>query len=648
MAIVIRDLNEVNKEFEDFLQGLDKNFNKKNIRKAFEFAKKAHIYQQRKSGEPYISHPFEVAKLAANIGLDDNSIISAFLHDVVEDTKVSLDEIKKEFGEEVTLIVDGLTKIEVLGKKKVIDGNKNVNSLRKILLASAKDIRILVLKICDRLHNMRTLKYMKAEKKRSIAYETMMIYVPISQKIGLYSLKWELEDLAFKYLNSEMFAFIKSKVKLKRHQREKFLERSVDELKEFFKKNNINNLFILGRPKNFYSIYKKIKNSAKSFEDLHDLYAIRIITNTTSECYTILGLIHENFQSFPNRLKDYIANPKANGYESIHTVIYSKAIKKPVEIQIRTTEMHKLAEFGVAAHWRYKKSGEDKKFEKRISWLREVLQWEKEHKDDTEFLKLLKFDFFEDEIFVFTPKNDLITLPENSTVLDFAYAVHTDIGTHAFKGKINGCVSTLDKVLKSGDIVDITTSTNSKPSDRWLKFVRTSKARNKIRDFLNIKHSGKRDQKYEKISFEMLKEKIIGLEKYKKIRKAGGCDFVYGDQIVGVLSKKTGELVIHKASCENAKFTINPKVSLNWVKEKKKEVTLVLTLKDRYGLLIDILNLFSEFNLNIFKLNTKVNKDSSVKMEIKVLDGPHLKKIVNRLNDFDYVDNVSINRGFFG
>ncbi len=645
MVVIVRDLKEINKDFKNFLKSIDQTFDKDKITNAFEFAKKAHIYQKRKSGEPYIGHPFEVAKLASIVGLDESSIIAAFLHDVAEDTSFSLVDIENEFGSEVKLIVDGLTKIEVFDKQK--NGNKNIESLRKILLASAKDIRILVLKICDRLHNLRTLKFMSDEKKKRIAHETMMIYVPISQKIGLYSLKWELEDLAFKYLDPEMFAYIKRKVNLKRYQREKILDRSVMELKKEFDKHKIKNVLILGRPKNFYSIYKKIKNSAKSFEDLHDLYAIRVIVSSTAMCYTILGILHENFQSFPNRLKDYIANPKANGYESIHTVIFSKAIKKPVEIQIRTSEMHKLAEFGVAAHWKYKNVGEDKKFEKRISWLREVLQWEKEHKDDSEFLKLLKFDFFEDEIFLFTPENDLITLPENSSVLDFAYAVHTDVGNRAVKGKVNGEISTLDRVLKSGDIVHITTSTTAHPSDRWLKFVRTSKARNKIRDALNIKHSGKKDEEFNEVSFDILKSKIIGLDGYKKIRKAGGCSFNYGDQIVGVLSKN-GELAIHNANCDNAKFTVNKKVQLNWLKEKNKEISLILSLKDRYGLLIDILNLFSEFNLNLSKLNTKVNKDGSVKMEIKVLDGPHIKKIERRLKELEYVDSVIINRGFFG
>jgi GTP pyrophosphokinase len=646
------DLKKINENYEKFEAILEeKGYNVIDIRRAFEFAKKAHLYQRRKSGQPYIVHPLEVAKIVAKLGMDEASIISAFLHDVVEDTDYNLEDIKKEFGEEVASIVDGLTKIKNFGykqdDKKSSDINiKEVQTLRKILLASAKDIRILIIKLCDRLNNMRTLKYMSEEKQKRISKETLLIYVPIAQKIGIYSLKWELEDLALKFQNPEMYQYIKKKIGLKRKEREEIIQKAVLEIKEFLNSKGVHDVILLGRPKNFYSIYKKIKDKAKNFEDIYDLYAIRIITKNVAECYLILGLLHEHFKSFPNRLKDYIANPKANGYQSIHTLIYSNAIKFPVEIQIRTEEMHKLAEFGVAAHWKYKNITEDKKFEKKISWLREVLEWEKEHKDDLEFLNLLKFDFFEDEIFIFTPKNDIITLPEGSSVLDFAYAVHTDIGNHAYKAKINGVISTIDSILKSGDIVEIITNKNVKPSEKWLSFVKTSKARSKIRDALNLRHSGKQLKESEEIPFEKLKEKINRINEFKKVRKAGCCNFNYLDPIVGVVSK-SGELVVHSANCENAKYTLNKKIPLSWERIMNKEVTLIMNLKDRYGLLIDILNVFNEFNVNVTKLNTKVQKDGSVKIEVKLLDFPEMDKLVSKLKKLDSIVNVRVQRGLF-
>lgn len=636
-----RTLKHINEDFEKFVESLEGDFNKKKIIQAYEFSKKAHIYQKRQTGEPYIAHPLEVAKIVHEYGLDEASIIAALLHDVVEDTNTSLQKIRELFGEEVEIIVDGLTKIQVFGENKE---EKNIEALRKILLASAKDIRILVIKLCDRVHNMRTLKELPESKKERVSRETLLIYVPIAQKIGIYSLKWELEDLAFKFKNPDMYQFIKNKIRLTREEREKIVSKAVNEIREALFLNGFSDdVIVIGRPKNFYSIYKKIKNKAKTFEELYDLYAVRIITKNIAQCYTTLGILHENLQAFPDRLKDYIANPKANGYQSIHSVVYAKSIKSPVEVQIRTEDMHKLAEYGVAAHWKYKNLKEDKKFEKKISWLREVLQWEKEHKDSHEFLQLLKFDFFEDEIFVFTPKHDIITLPEGSSVIDFAYSVHTDIGKKAYKAKINGSISNIDKELKSGDIVEIITNKLAKPNEKWLKVVKTSKARLKIKDYLNLKHSGKIEEKVDEISFEKLKTKITRIEEFKKVRKAGCCSFEYGDQIIGVLGKDK-ELVVHNASCDNAKYAIKQKIPLRWVEEKHKEVNINIILKDRFGIVVDIMNVFSEFNLNISKLNTKVFKDGNVKMSISLIDGPFIDSLIKKLEKLDSVENIKVSR----
>lgn len=639
-------LNDVNAEFELFLKTLDKEiYDKELISKAYEFAKKAHAFQRRRSGEPYIMHPVEVAKIVASFGMDNASIMAALLHDTVEDTEVTLEDVTKEFSEEIALLVDGLSKITQFGdRKKTVDFDEHISSLRKILLASAKDIRILIIKLCDRLHNMRTLKELPEAKRIKKSRETMQIYVPIAQKIGIYALKWELEDLSFKFLDPEMFQEIKKRVGLKREEREAIVKESVDDLKE--KLGVGSEVIMLGRPKNFYSIYKKIKNKSKEFEDIYDLYAIRIICNTVSECYTILGRCHEQFRIFPNRLKDYIATPKANGYQSIHTVIYSDAIKSPVELQIRTEDMNKLAEFGIAAHWKYKNLKEDKKFEQKISWLREVLQWEKEHEDNQEFLKLLKFDFFEDEIFVFTPKNKVITLPEKATALDFAYAVHTEIGDRAYKCKINGSVYTIDTILKSGDIVEIITNPSSKPNEKWLKFVKTSRARLKIRDSLDLKLKKSLKLSKETLSTEDLIKKIARIDSHKNVKTAGCCTFEYGEQIVGVYSKDK-KLVIHNASCPNAKFAINKKIPLRWIEEREKEVTLYLNFTDRHGLVVDLLTIFSNYNANCTKMNTKVSKNGLVTMTVKLIDGDFVEKMVEDIKELESLENIKIARGLF-
>lgn len=633
-----KDLNAINKEFLDFLKSLPEDVDQEEVKKAYEFAKKAHVFQTRKSGEPYISHPLEVAKIANSLGLDQVSIICALLHDTVEDTDVTIEQIGEEFGIDVMNVVEGLTKITSFGRKKE---EVDVDALRKILLASTKDIRILVIKLCDRLHNMRTLEYRAEDKRQRIATETLTIYVPIAQKVGMYSLKWELEDLSMKYQNPEMYQYIKTKINLTRGQREEIVQKAVLEVKDTLAVNGVDAI-VLGRPKNFYSIYKKIRDKTKSLEDIFDLYALRVIVKDIAECYAVLGITHEKFQSFPNKLKDYISNPKANGYQSIHTVIYSERLKGPVEVQIRTEEMHKLAEFGIAAHWKYKSLDEDKKFDKRISWLREVLQWEKEHQDNYEFLKLLRFDFFEDEIFVFTPKNDVHLLPEHATVVDFAYAIHTELGERAYKAKINGKIATLDTELKSGDIVEIITHKTAKPSEKWLRFVKTNKARIKIRQALHLKHSGKKEKVELPPSFEEMKSKITRLNEYKKVRKAGCCDFNYGDQLVGVISKDK-ELVVHNASCENAKYSLNARIQLRWIEEREKKVTLNIILRDKIGLLMDILNRFSEKNINIMSMNSKILKNGNVKLNIELLDGPYIPKLIQELKKMKNVESITLN-----
>ena len=634
---------------DDFGMFLDKvkqnlDYDDKLIKKAYFFARKCHLGQKRYGGIPYISHPLEVAKIVFDYGLDTSSIVAALLHDVVEDTDTTLDDIKKEFSYEVELLVDGLTKISSFIENRE---DKNIEAIRKVLLASAKDIRVLIIKLCDRLHNMRTLEQLELHKKERIARNTMLIYAPIAQKIGIYSLKWELEDLAFKYKNPEMFQLIRQKIGLKRREREDIVGKAVQELRGILAANGVHkNLILIGRPKNFYSIYKKIKDKAKSFDEVYDLYAVRIIVKDIPTCYMILGILHDKCHTFPDRLKDYIANPKANGYQSIHTNLFSNVINGPVEIQIRTEDMHKLAEYGVAAHWKYKNLKEDKMFEKKISWLREVMQWEKENKDNIEFLNLLKYDFFQNEIYVFTPKNDVIFLPEGASVLDFAYAVHTEIGDSAYKGKVNGILTNIDKVLKNGDIVEIIKNKTVKPSEKWLKCVKTSKAKLKIRDNIKLKYtpSFTPTKFIDRLSFENLKSQLTRVEEFKKVRKAGCCNLKYGDQVVGVVTKE-GELAVHNASCDNAKFTVNKKIPINWIENINKEVEFNLVLKDRFGIMVDILNIFSKYNVNLSKLNTKIFKNGDVKMNLKMLDGPYINNLISEIKKLDSIVSIEILRG---
>jgi len=637
----VKNVEEIDKRFEILLKKV-KQKDRELIKKAYDFAKEKHKKQKRKSGEPYLIHPFEVFLMVLELGLDKESMIAALLHDVVEDCNdVNIEIIKEEFGEEVANIVDSLTKIKHYGDNKKVN---NVEGYKKILLASVKDVRVLIIKILDRLHNMRTLKYhYKKEKIEKIAQETLDIFAPIAQKLGLYEIKWELEDLSFRYLNPEMYYYIKDKIKLKRAEREEVVKKLVTELEILLKKKKIKFTKIIGRPKSFYSIYKKIKDKSRNLENIYDLYAIRIITKEISDCYHVLYFIHQNFNVFPNRLKDYIATPKSNGYQSIHTVIFSDLIKYPVEIQIRTEEMHKIAEFGVAAHWRYKNLRKDKKFEKKINWLREIREWTIQN-DEEEFLKLLKIKFFEDEIFLFTPKNDIITLPEGSTPIDFAYSIHTDIGNTAIKAKVNGEVVSLDRKLKNGDIVEIVTDKKSKPNEKWLKFVKTSKARVKIREALNIKHSGKQVEDLK--GKESILKNIVFPDNYKKFKKAGCCSIKKGDNVVGVVNKEK-ELVIHNANCENAKYSLNKKILLKWKKEKEKPVTLNILSEDRIGWIMDLLSILNSMNVSIEKVNSKSMKNNKFKMSITFRDLGNVEKIEKEIKKIDGVISVSKSKPFF-
>ena len=453
------------------------------IMKAYNYAVEHHGEQKRRSGEPYIIHPLNVAYILAGVGLDEATICAALLHDVVEDTDATDADLRKDFGDEIADMVAGVTKLEAMHFTTVEE--QQVEDYRKMFLAMGKDIRVIILKIADRLHNMRTLKYLKRDRQIANAKETMEIYAPLANRLGLYSMKWELEDLSFKYLYPEEYHELVEGINKKREERLQFIEKIMADIRVQLKKQHID-AEVTGRAKHLYSIYRKMKRDNKTLDQIYDLFALRILVNSVKDCYAALGVVHEMYSPMPGRFKDYIAVPKPNMYQSIHTTLLGEK-GTPFEVQIRTWDMHRVAEYGIAAHWAYKeasyfgKKQSVKVEEDKLAWLRESLEWQKDMQDPQEFLTTLKTELFEDEVYVFTPKGAIKILPRNATPIDFAYSIHEEIGNHMTGCKINSKMMPIITPLKSGDIIEIITSDNSKgPSRDWLKFVKSTKAKNKI------------------------------------------------------------------------------------------------------------------------------------------------------------------------
>ena len=502
------------------------------IEKAYEVAREAHKDQKRKSGEPYIIHPLCVAIILADLELDKETIVAGLLHDSVEDTWMTCEELEKEFGAEVALLVDGVTKLGQLSYSadKV---EQQAENLRKMFLAMAKDIRVILIKLADRLHNMRTLQYMRPEKQQEKARETMDIYAPIAMRLGISKIKVELDDLSLKYLKPDVYYDLVKKVALRKSERQEFVGNIVKQVKQHMDDAGIK-AQVDGRIKHFFSIYKKMVNQDKTIDQIYDLFAVRILVDTVKDCYAALGVIHEMYKPIPGRFKDYIAMPKANMYQSLHTTLIGPN-GQPFEIQIRTYEMHKTAEYGIAAHWKYKETkGSEAKVkndEAKMAWLRQILEWQRDMSDNKEFLSVIKSDLnlFSDSVYCFTPNGDVKTLPAGSTPIDFAYAIHTAVGNKMVGARVNGNIVKLDYQIQNGDQIDIITSQNSKgPSRDWLLIVKSTQAKNKINQWFRTEFKEENIVRGKELLAQYAKTKSIDLYKYVKPEYTEACKRKYG------------------------------------------------------------------------------------------------------------------------
>ena len=554
------------------------------INKAYNFAKVKHGNQTRKSGEPYIIHPIAVAKILVEMGMDTSTIVAGLLHDVLEDTSCTFETMEKEFNLEIAKLVDGVTKLTKFQYKSKEE--QQADNVRKMLVAMAEDIRVIIIKLADRLHNLRTLVYMTKEKQMQKAKETLDIYAPLAHRLGMSKIKWELEDLSFRYLHEKEYYDLVNAIAEKRTEREAYTKKVVNELSDKLQEAGIN-AEIDGRPKHFYSIYRKMIKKNKTLDQIFDLIAVRVLVNSVKDCYGVLGIVHTIFKPIPGRFKDYIAMPKPNMYQSLHTTVLGKG-GKPFEIQIRTFDMHKTAEYGIAAHWKYKEGDNNKESEidKKLVWVREMLEWQKNTSDAHEFIEDFKKDLISDEVYVFTPKGVVINLPGGGTPIDFAYRIHTDVGNKCVMAKVNGKVVPLDYKLKTGEIVEIITSNNSKgPSMNWLNYAKSNQAKSKIKAWFKKANREENITKGKEILEKELKKYSVSFndiakgEAYEKLQKKYNfhtTEELYaglGSGIIPILtfmSKLREEKVAEKPSDEEIVKAIEEKHEKNQEKEEIK------------------------------------------------------------------------------
>lgn len=586
------------------------NVDEAEIRSAYELAKVNHQGQKRNSGEDYIIHPIHVAMILADMNMDSATIIAGLLHDTIEDTSVTYEDIEKKFGKEIAELVDGVTKLKKLNYKSKAE--KQAENIRKMVLAMAKDIRVIIVKLADRLHNMRTLEYMTEAKKIEKATETLEIYAPIADRLGMSRVKWELEDLSLRYLDPDEYYKLVDMVNKRRKEREELINSIIDTLKVNLERVGIK-CEINGRPKNFYSIYKKMKVKGKVFDEIYDLSAVRILTNDIKDCYGALGVVHTLWKPIPGRFKDYIAMPKPNNYQSLHTTVIDNN-GETFEVQIRTYQMHQTAEYGIAAHWKYK-TGQTKttSFDENLTWLRQLMEWQKDLNDPNDFMDTLKVDFFADEVFVFSPKGDVINLPEGSTPIDFAYRIHTQVGNTCVGAKVNGRIVPLSYKLSSGNIVDIITNSNSGPSLDWLNIVKSNQAKKKISQYFKIKDRDKNIEKGKEI-----------LEKEAKRLNYNVNEFLKDEWIDEVRAKL------------NVSTIDDLYAALGFGTVKLSQVTAKL---------IDIYNRFNKKPIkNIVKSKRKLQKSG---IDVKGVDGVKVRiaKCCTPVPGDDIIGYITIGRG---
>ena len=570
------------------------------VNKAFNLAYEAHKEQKRESGDPYIIHPIDVAVILAELGMDTSTIVAGLLHDVIEDTDYTYDDIKNIFSEEVANLVSGVTKITKMEYKSKEE--QQADNFRKMLLAMASDIRVIIIKLADRLHNMRTLKYMPKEKQKRISKETLDIYAPLAHRLGISKVKWELEDLCFRYLHEEEYYDLVHQISEKRVERETYIAQIIKDLYSKLEEAEIDS-DIDGRPKHFYSIYRKMVTKNKSIEQIFDLTAIRILVNSVKDCYEVLGIVHTIYKPIPGRFKDYIAMPKPNMYQSLHTTVIGPQ-GKTFEIQIRTFEMHKTAEYGIAAHWKYKEGDtsdtKGKSFENKLVWLRDMLEWQKETSDAEEFMEGFKINLFTDEIFLFTPKGVVIDLPNGATPIDFAYRIHTDIGNKCIGAKVNGKIVPLDYKLKTGQIVEILTSNSSKgPNMDWLSIAKSNQAKSKIKAWFKKAKKDENINKGKEVFEKELKKQSVhyvdiakgeSYDKFIKRYNINCMDDLYALVGLGaiVASSFIAKLKEENLSKEEKDKNLNKAIEENISKneKKKKDTSYGVTVKGENNLMV--------------------------------------------------------------
>jgi len=630
---------------------------------AYEFARTAHREQKRLSGEPYLSHCVEVAKVLAELELDNTTIGAGLLHDVVEDTDCPISALRDKFGEEIAVLVEGVTKIGALSFKSTEE--RQAENLRKMLLAMAQDIRVILIKLADRVHNMRTLHALPADKIRRISMDTLDIYAPLAHRLGIARIKWELEDSAFRYLEPDAYYELAKKVAKKRHERERYINEAADFLKEKLSAAGIA-ADVTGRPKHLYSVHKKMREQGREFEQVYDLLALRVLTNSVADCYAALGVVHNLWTPVPGRFKDFIAVPKSNMYQSLHTTVM-REVGEPLEIQIRTYAMHRTAEQGIASHWKYKERivKEDGKLDEKLSWFRQMLEWLQDPKDSRDFIESVKRDLFSNEVYVFTPKGEVRVLPVGATPIDFAYSIHTDIGDHCTGARVNARMVSLRYNLKHGDVVEILTSKTQRPRRDWLEVVKTSKARSKIRHALKKAEEEVAGEPVEAVrtgaaqpapprpsrlvhTDDAAREKLILIEGKRgmAVRFGKCCNPVVGEEVVGYVTIGKG-ITIHRTGCpgiHQGRYDPNRFIKADWARDGKGTMTAGIRVMviDRPNLLGDILNSFSPHGVNLQQARAYPvrNNRGMVDLVFELTDEKQLDRIVSAIHQVSGVTSV--------